>query len=132
MTDWRRILRFGVAGGGNTVLTFAVYALLVRVGVAYPVANAAGWVTGLICGYLLGKLFVFRDRRVAVHRSSAQFLAFAGVYVASFLLSTAMLAALVESGLSSPVIAQVFVIPLVATFNFVASRRVVFNGDASR
>lgn len=128
---WGRVLRFGLAGGANTVVTFLVYAILVRSGVAYPVANAFAWILGLVCGYLLGKLYVFRDRRVPVHRSRKQFLAFTGVYIASFLLSTGLLAVLVESGLVAAVTAQFFVIPVVATFNFVASRYIVFDPDVA-
>ncbi|APW36532.1 hypothetical protein RD110_04355 [Rhodoferax koreense] len=126
-----RVLRFGLAGGANTAVTFLVYAGLVRSGVAYPLANGFAWMLGLICGYLLGKLYVFRDRAVPVHRSRKQFLTFTGVYIVSFLLSTGLLAALVESGLFNAVTAQFLVIPVVATFNFVSSRYIVFDSDVT-
>lgn len=126
-----RVLRFGLAGGANTVVTFLVYAGLVHFGIAYPLANGFAWILGLICGYLLGKLYVFRDLGGAVHRSRKQFFTFTGVYIVSFLLSTGLLAALVESALFTAVTAQFLVIPVVAAFNFVSSRYIVFAPDAT-
>jgi putative flippase GtrA len=57
------IARFGLAGLINTVIGFAVIALLdPGLGVAPALANAAGYAVGVVAGFLLNRRFVFRSR----------------------------------------------------------------------
>lgn len=123
---WGEIVRYGVAGGLNTVLTFAAYALMVMGGVPYLLANLLAWVLGLVCGYFLGLLFVFAGSHQPRRGNPRQFAMFGAVYVVNFGISSLALMGLVESGLLGPVQAQFVVIPLVALLNFVASKFLVF------
>ena len=125
MRDARRVLRYLLAGGFNTAATFAVYTALVLIGVGYQVANAAGWIFGLVNAYALGRWFVFRDA-AAPERSSSQFVQFALVHVTSYAVSALLLLLLVEGWDCGKIAAQAIVIPVVVLLNFTASKYFVF------
>ena len=123
---WAEAFRFVLAGGLNVVLTFAVYWGLVRLGMPYPLANGAAWVLGIVCAYFLNRGYVFRSGHRPAGGRPRQFLLFGTIYALNFVISTAALIGLVESGLVDPVGAQVLVMPLVVMLNYVASKRIVF------
>jgi putative flippase GtrA len=125
MPKLQPLLRYLVAGAGNTAATFALYAALVMVGVDYQLANAIGWVFGLMNAYVLGRWFVFREARAPV-RSSSQFVQFAIVHVASYALSAFLLLLLVGNWGWDKIAAQAIVIPAVVLVNFTASKYLVF------
>lgn len=56
-----QFLKFGIVGVANTLLTFAVYTLLLKVfGVWYLAASAIGFVVGTINSFLLNRRWTFR------------------------------------------------------------------------
>ena len=56
-----QFVKFGVVGVANTLLTFAVYTLLLKVfGVWYLAASAIGFVAGTINSFLLNRRWTFR------------------------------------------------------------------------
>ena len=57
-----QFVKFGIVGVSNTLLTFAVYGLLLRgFGVWYLAASAVGFVVGATNGFLLNRRWTFRD-----------------------------------------------------------------------
>jgi putative flippase GtrA len=55
-----QFVKFGVVGVSNTLLTFAVYTLLLKAfGVWYLAASAIGFVLGAINGFLLNRRWTF-------------------------------------------------------------------------
>src|SRR5271157_3531173 len=57
-----QFIKFGIVGISNTLLTFAVYTLLLKVfGVWYLAASAIGFTVGAINGFLLNRRWTFRD-----------------------------------------------------------------------
>jgi putative flippase GtrA len=57
-----QFVKFGIVGVSNTVLTFAVYTLLLKVfGVWYLAASAIGFAVGATNGFLLNRRWTFRD-----------------------------------------------------------------------
>lgn len=57
-----QFVKFGIVGVANTLLTFAVYTLLLKVfGVWYLAASAIGFVVGTINSFLLNRRWTFRD-----------------------------------------------------------------------
>jgi putative flippase GtrA len=57
-----QFLKFGIVGVSNTVLTFAVYTLLLKVfGVWYLAASAVGFVVGATNGFLWNRRWTFRE-----------------------------------------------------------------------
>ena len=56
-----QFLKFGIVGVSNTLLTFAVYTLLLKVfGVWYLAAAAIGFCVGAVNGFLLNRRWTFR------------------------------------------------------------------------
>jgi putative flippase GtrA len=57
-----QFVKFGIVGVSNTLLTFAVYTLLLKgFGVWYLAASAVGFVVGATNGFLLNRRWTFRD-----------------------------------------------------------------------
>src|SRR5213082_3416587 len=56
-----QFVKFGIVGISNTLLTFAVYTLLLKVfGVWYLAASAIGFGVGAVNGFLLNRRWTFR------------------------------------------------------------------------
>jgi putative flippase GtrA len=57
-----QFVKFGLVGVSNTVLTFAIYTLLLKVfGVWYLAASAIGFAVGATNGFLLNRRWTFRE-----------------------------------------------------------------------
>jgi len=57
-----QFLKFGIVGISNTLITFIVYTLLLKVfGVWYLAASAVGFIAGATNGYLLNRAWTFRE-----------------------------------------------------------------------
>ena len=57
-----QFVKFGIVGISNTLLTFIVYTLLLKVfGVNYLLASAIGFIAGATNGFLLNRRWTFRD-----------------------------------------------------------------------
>jgi putative flippase GtrA len=57
-----QFLKFGIVGVSNTLLTFIVYTLLLKVfGVWYLAASAVGFVVGATNGFVLNRRWTFRE-----------------------------------------------------------------------
>jgi putative flippase GtrA len=57
-----QFVKFGVVGISNTLLTFLIYTVLLKVfGVWYLAASAIGFVAGATNGFLLNRRWTFRD-----------------------------------------------------------------------
>lgn len=82
--------RFILSGAINTLLTFGLYWLLLRV-MHYQVAYAISFFAGLVVSYLLNALFVFR-----VAHSWGRMTMFPLVYLASYAVGAVLLDAAVD------------------------------------
>jgi len=57
-----QFVKFGIVGVSNTLLTLAVYTLLLKVlGVWYLAASAIGFTVGAVNGFLLNRRWTFRE-----------------------------------------------------------------------
>jgi putative flippase GtrA len=57
-----QFIKFGLVGVSNTLITFAVYTLLLKAfGVWYLAASAIGFVVGAVNGFLLNRRWTFRE-----------------------------------------------------------------------
>ena len=78
-------MRFIASGAANTLVTFAIYWLLLQV-TGYQVAYTISYLSGIVIAYLLGSVFVFRTRP-----GMATALRFPLVYAVQYLLGLAVL-----------------------------------------
>lgn len=117
-------LRFLISGGVNTVATYTVYLLLIRV-IGYKVGYTIAYVFGIALAFVINRVFVFR-----IHQGWRSMLLFPLVYLVQYLVSLLTLWIWVEQFHQAkelgPIIAVLVTVPL----TFVLSR-FVFQGRRS-
>jgi putative flippase GtrA len=120
--ELRRLVRFGLVGVSNLLLSVAVYAVLTRAGLGAAAASALAFGAGAANGYHLNRRWTFRGtdggprivaRYVAVQALGAA-LSAAGVALAITDLDFQHMAA------------EVLVLPWVTLLTYTLSRRLVF------
>jgi len=116
------LFRFLVAGALNTGLFYALYVVLVTLGVHYTLALVIEYAGGTVSGYLLNKHWTFADREAARHG----FLRYSLAYVGLYLLNLALLGLLVETGLLGPVVGQLVMLFVLTASSFLVQRYWVF------
>ncbi|MCC2957033.1 GtrA family protein [Massilia sp. IC2-477] len=106
----RPVVRFLLAGGLNTLLTYVLYLVLLNA-FSYKTSYAITYVAGLVIAYLLNRLFVFNS-----HRGAASALLLPLVYLFQYLIGAGIVYAWVEligqDERVAPLIAVVVTIPL--------------------
>jgi len=121
---WHKFLRFCIVGGISTVVNYGIfYFLYIQVGINYVASSVAGYVSGLLVGYLLNKYWTFTDH---VKKGHQYFFGYLAVYTVSLIASQAALICLVEGKLAGPLIANCFAIGLSTITNFVGLNTFVF------
>ncbi len=115
-------LRFLILGGTNTIVTYAIYLLLLR-WMRYEIAYSIGYAVGIVLAYALSAAFVFRQ---PMRRRSA--IRFPLVYLAQFLISLGLLRLAVEVIHIPQWLAFAFVVILTIPVTFLLSRWVLRSG----
>jgi putative flippase GtrA len=118
----RQWLKFATVGVSNTLLSAAVYALLIGAGVGYLAASALAFTLGAINSYLLNRRWTFRSQA----RRMPEFCRFACVQVAGLGVNLALLAALVADAGLPRLAAQMAVFPIASLVTFTLSRQLAF------
>ena len=113
----RQLIKYGIVGASNTVLTFAIYTVLVEVGVQYLIALILGYLAGSLNSYLLNRHWTFRAGHLA-HTSVGP--RFAIVQVAAILANLGLLYLLVHHLGIHKILAQaILTVPVLAVTFFV-------------
>ncbi len=119
----RRFAVFGIVGTLNTVICYALFALLVEVCAwHYHLALTVDYAFGIVVGFLLHRTSTFADRR---HLRQA-FSKYTLTLVATFLANLALLDALVRGRLAEPLLAQAVAMTIVALASYGVQTRWVF------
>ena len=105
----KEVVRFLVAGGFNTGLTYALYLLLLWFGVSYPVALSIDYAVGIPISYLLQRYWTFIPRG----QLQLSFLKYVLTYIAVFAGNAALLVVIVESGILGPALGQFLALAVV-------------------
>jgi putative flippase GtrA len=119
----RKFIRFLFVGGINTVVGYGLFAVLVYAGLQPELALAIATVLGVLFNYLTTGALVFQNR------DHSRILRFIAVYGVIYLLNAGALRSLLYAGLS-PLLAQLFLVPVVAVATFFALRSFVFREEA--
>jgi putative flippase GtrA len=119
------IARFLLGGASTTLVSYAIYFVLLR-WLPYVFAYAVAYASGIVWSYLMNTLFVFRHRPSLMRAAL-----FPLVYVAQYIIGTALLVLLVEGLHLSQALAPLAVIVLTLPLTYVLSRRVI-TGDLKR
>lgn len=118
----RQAAVFLLIGGLATILNYSVFYLLYRAGILYIYSSIFGYLTGLILGYFLNKVYTFKSKE-SFRRAIPLYLA---VYIFSLLLIIIFLPIMVEYLSINALIAN-FILLIVTTFiNFFGSKILAF------
>jgi putative flippase GtrA len=116
-----RLVRFGVVGASNTLLTLLAFTLLAAAGVAPPLASGLAFATGAANGYLLNSAWTFRG----APRGPATLARYVAVQAVGALSSAAGVAIASHLALQR-LAAEGIVLPLVTLITYLLARTVVF------
>ena len=106
--------RFAVVGAANTLLTIAIYALLLHLGVHYVIAWAIAFSAGVAQSYLLNRYWTFALPGFSVET----LVRYVAVQLLAFGVSTGLLVLAVEELSFDKLVAQLAILPVVALINF--------------
>ncbi len=130
-TQLRTFVRFVIVGGGNTVVTFAVFHALQPTLAGTPggtaVAQAAGYAVGTVLSFLLNRRWTFG----ATGRGRAQLARFVVTQLAALAISALAIQVAVSSGRLTPTVAWVVVTAAITVLNFAVMRTWVFGRGSS-
>ena len=118
-----RLLRFGLVGVSNTLLTIAAYAVLTGDGVPVAAASALAFMLGAANGYNLNRRWTFRPAAVR-SGTLARYLAVQALGAALSAGGVALVADLSLARLA----AEAVVLPCVTLITYTLSRVLVFGG----
>jgi putative flippase GtrA len=116
------LARFLVVGASNTLLTLAIYALLLGAGLPFVAALAPAYAAGALNGYTLNRMWTFRAGSFRGDALARYVL----VQAAGLALNAALLALLVHDAGVDELLGQVLVLPVVSGMLFVVNRHWVF------
>jgi len=120
-TSLARLIKFSLAGGINTVVTYAFYAGLIWLGVHFNPALAGEYIVGIVLGFLLNRIWTFSDRRHLDH----PFRKYLATYALVFLVNLVLLNALVWAGLH-PLPGQAVALGLATLASYLLQKNWVF------
>ena len=118
--------RFVMAGVFNTAFSYGVYALGLWLGMAYPLANLAAMVAGVLIGFVTQGHFVFR--RLEGWRFPRFLLSWLALWGLNVLLIRLLLPLTAMNAYLAGALALCVIVPL----SFVVQKHLVFGGGSGR
>jgi putative flippase GtrA len=123
-----QFVKFGIVGISNTLLTFIVYTVLLKVfGVWYLAASAIGFIVGATNGFLLNRSWTFRGHV----GDSLTPVRWAVVQSCGLAINLGLLYLFVHDAGLDKLLAQVFATGVVTVTTFLANRAWTFRTHAS-
>jgi putative flippase GtrA len=110
--------KFLVVGLANTLLSFVIYAVLVRLGLYYVAAWVIAFLVGALQGYLVNRYWTFSLPGFSL----ATLIRYLTVQLLVLGISTGFLIAAVEDVRANKLVAQAVLLPFVSLLNFVLIR----------
>jgi putative flippase GtrA len=114
-------LRFLFAGGLNTVICLILFAILINIGLNYLLASTMVFIFGIIEGYLLSAVLVFRHKI-----NFRPLLRYSLVYLVSYVVNITLLYICVDFIKLSELNGQIITSLLIAALNYALVKKLVF------
>ncbi|MGN4426590.1 GtrA family protein [Bacillus cereus group sp. MYBK30-1] len=118
-----KLLKFGLVGIFNTLITIVSYFILVKLGINYLVANILSYLIGVANSYYWNKNWVFQSSG----KNSSIFIKFLTVNLLVLAFNTLSLFILVDKFSINEFIAQIFAIGIGMMINFFLNKVWTFN-----
>jgi putative flippase GtrA len=118
-----QFVKFGIVGVSNTLLTFLVFTLLVKVfGVWYLAASGIGFAVGAVNGYLLNRSWTFRGHSTDMMSAVRWTL----VQSCGLVINLGLVYAFVDGAHLDKLIGQALAVVIVVVLTFFANRSWTF------
>lgn len=118
-----QFVKFGMVGCSNTVLSYIVFVICVKLGLHYLYANVLGFIFGVLNAYYWSNRYVFKKpqdvKRNHVRTLCKTFLAYG---VTGILLQSVMLYIIVEQAGFDSLIAQLVCLFVTVPLNFILNK----------
>lgn len=112
-----QVLKYGVVGGLNTIFTFALYFLMLKIlNIQYLIALSVAWIAGVLATYAVNFVWVFKPEEKLVFKSRLP--KYFVVYGSSYLLNLGLIWAICEGKGWDPFLIQIGLAPIVVGINF--------------
>ncbi len=115
--------KFGLVGCSNTILAYITFFIFVKLGVHYLIANAAGFVVGVLNAYFWSNKYVFKvkegQRRKPLKTLAKTFMAYG---VTGIVLQSILLYVFVEYLGIGSLTAQVICLMITVPLNFILNK----------
>lgn len=118
-----QFFKFNFIGIINTVVSYALYAVLVMLGINYILALVADYIAGAIFSFVLNKKYTFKIQKETDKAMLKRALHWV---VAIFLINLSLLYALVELSNLDELIAQLIVLVVITAASFLLQKLHVF------
>ena len=119
INKFKRFFKFGIVGLINTGVTLLTYYILIYFGMNHIISNVIGYFLGSINGYLLSKIWVFRDKKTTISESVWKYYI---IYGSSLLISTALMYLWVDVLGISDKIAPILCLVVTVPYNFLLQK----------
>jgi putative flippase GtrA len=120
-----QFVRFLAVGGLNTAIGYAIYAILILLGLVPELALLVATIIGIMVNYFTTGRMVFGNR------GNGLFFKFMLVYAVMYVLNAVALRGLLLAGIA-PLIAQAIILPVTAIATFLAFRKLVFRKNGQQ
>lgn len=111
--------KYGVVGLSNVMISYVIFLVALKAGLAYPYALFAGHIIGVLNSYVWNKWWTFQARNTPIRR---EFSTFFLVYLGTFFLNLSLLYALVNMVEMKIWLAQLTLIIFITLVNFVGHK----------
>lgn len=116
-----RIVTYLIIGGANTLVNLLIFYIFLQLGINYLIANLLCFIIGVLMGYILNTLIVFK---ATLH--FAALLKYSTVYLSSMVINILLLFGLVHYAELNKMLAQIVTTAVVTVVNYLLIRKVVF------
>jgi putative flippase GtrA len=118
-SNWAQLIRFGTVGASGYVVNLAVFSLALDARLDYRAAAATAFVVALVNNFVWNRVWTFREAPGRIHDQAFRFVLVSG---AAFLVSLAILAALVRDAHAPKLLAQAVALLAVTPLSFLANK----------
>ena len=118
----KQFFLYAICGGTGVLTDFAIYYLVVELGLWYQGANILGYFGGTLISFFLNRLITFKVKDQPLKR----LFAFLGVASLGFLASAGMLFVFVDLLSFDPKISKLLSLPVVVIIQFLINRKFTF------
>ncbi len=119
---FEQFIKFGIVGIINTLISLAVYNILLLLNMHYLFANSVGYCVGILSSYILNSKFVF-ETNMDVKKGSKFIL----TYLSSFIIGSFILYIIVEYFNIPKTVAPLIVSIFNVIYNYIINKYWTFN-----